>query len=60
MSESNSEPIIEERELETENSWRTWINDNTERLKLGGYVALGISMTSVGGYFLYKHYSNDE
>jgi hypothetical protein len=53
---SESDQIIEEQE----NSWMAWINDNTERLKLAGYVTLGVSIASVGGYFIYKHYSNDE
>ena len=51
MSES-----VEEEKI----SWRVWCNDNSERLKLAGYVILGVSMTSLGGYFLYNRYSSDE
>lgn len=52
---SESDKIVEE-----ENSWRVWCNDNSDRLKLAGYVILGVSMTSLGGYFLYNRYSSDE
>jgi len=58
MSESNNNTIIEEESKQ--NSWLVWCNDNTERLKLAGYVVIGLSVSSLGGYFLYKQYSSDE
>ena len=63
MSEVDKEriPIEEDNEYSlTENSWKTWFNDNYDTLELAGYVGLGTTIfCAAGGFFLYKYYYDE-
>ena len=54
---NNEQNDLDRKLYRQEGSWAMWFNDNSRKLMYGVAATAGVSLVAVGGFFMYKRFS---